>query len=241
MNTKKPTIVIYKAIFGDYDKKPKPVPIILNKDIRFVLITDINIEVSGWELLLVNKDNPVFNNRHCKMFPWKYFDADISLYLDGHIEFGKKFHEYLDQMILNNHNFAVNRHRSKGKISDELIRCIDNSKLGKNQIASILNSDLILDAPSVECGMIFRNHDNSNVREHANKWWWYFNNLCPRDQLSVHTAARDSNIEISILDSDFSNKDYFEIVGHKNWLLTVIKARFKNASRVFLKGTLLGD
>ena len=25
------------------------------------------------------------------MFPWKYFEADVSLYLDGHIEFGEDF------------------------------------------------------------------------------------------------------------------------------------------------------
>lgn len=203
------------------------------------MLTDRNIEVSGWEVLLLKKDNPVTSNRHCKMFPWEYFDADISLYLDGHLEFGKNFQEYFNHMILKNYNFAVNRHRSKGKIADELVRCIDNSKIGKNEIAAILNSNLLLDAPSVECGMIYRTHNNSHVREHANKWWWYFNNICPRDQLSVQTAAKDTNIEISILGSDFSNKDYFEIVGHKNWFITVIKARFKNAFRVFFNGTLL--
>ena len=241
MNAQTQNTVIYKAIFGNYDQQPKPVPNNFNKDIRFILITDSNIEVSGWEVILLKGDNPVLNNRHCKMFPWEYFDADISLYLDGHIEFGKNFNEYFNQMIITNYDFAVNRHRAKGKISDELVRCVDNAKIGKIQLAAILNSSLILDAPSVECGMIYRNHNNSLIKEHSNKWWWYFNNICPRDQLSVQTAARDVNIKLSILDSDFSNADYFQIVGHKNWLTTVIKARFKNAFRIFLKGTLLGD
>ena len=69
---------------------------------------------------------------------WKYFEADKSLYLDGHIEFGKNFKEFFNNLINKNYDFAVNRHRAKGKVSDELVRCIDNSKITKNEIKKFL-------------------------------------------------------------------------------------------------------
>lgn len=241
MNTQTSNIVIYKAIFGSYDKKPKPILYKFTKNIKFILITDSDISCNGWEVIKLKKGNPILNNRHCKMFPWKYFEADVSLYLDGHIEFGDDFYIFFNQLIESNYDFAVNKHRSGGKVADELIRCIDNKKIGKAQLASVLNSNLILDKPSVECGMIFRNHKNNLIKKHADKWWWYFNNVCPRDQLSVQTAANDVSINLSILDSDFSNKNYFKIVGHKNWFFKVIKARFKNAFKVFLKGTFIDE
>ena len=121
------------------------------------------------------------------MFPWKYFESESSIYLDSHIEFGENFMTLYNFLLKKNYHFAVNRHRSRGTISDELIRCIDNSKLTKIQIKQVIESNLLLDSGAVECGMIYRNH-NKVVRDHAKKWWWYFNNVCPRDQLSVHTC-----------------------------------------------------
>ena len=234
-------IVIYKAIFGDYDNKPKPPPKGFDKNTSFVLLTDKEISIEGWETIKINKYSPVLNNRSCKMFPWKYFDAQKSLYLDGHIEFGDEFIEFYTELISKDYVFAVNRHRAKGNVSDELIRCIDNSKITKNEIKKIFDSDLIIDAPAVECGMIFRNHENDNIKIQADRWWWYFNNICPRDQISVHTAARDADISITILESDFSNTNFFKIIGHKNWFFKIIKARLKIILRVFFSGLLIDD
>ena len=234
-------IVIYKAIFGDYDKKPKSPPLDLDDKIQLILLTDKEIMIDGWKTIKIKKTNAIFDNRNCKMFPWKYFEADKSLYLDGHIEFGKNFKEFFNNLINKNYDFAVNRHRAKGKVSDELVRCIDNSKITKNEIKKIFDSNLVLNAPAVECGMIFRNHNIHKIKAHAERWWWYFNNVCPRDQISVQTAAIDADISIKILDSDFSNSDFFQIVGHRNWFFKIITARIKIIVRVFFKGTLIND
>ena len=235
-------IVIYKAIFGDYDKKPKPPPKDFDKTIKFILLADKEIAADGWETIKVNhKNNPVLNNRNCKMFPWKYFDADKSMYLDGHIEFGNDFAEFFNRLTSSDYHFAVNRHRAKGNISDELVRCIDNSKITKNEIKKIFDSNLILNATAVECGMIFRDHNNQKIKAHAERWWWYFNNICPRDQLSVQTAAKDTDITITVLDTDFSNHNFFQIVGHSNWLFKILKARLRILLRVLLHGTLINE
>lgn len=234
-------IVIYKAIFGGYDNPPKPLPRALIGKYRFVLITDTDTRVDGWETRLVKKDDGVFSNRHSKMFPWDYFDADISIYLDGHIEFGVEFLRFIEQCVMSNADFAVMPHRSRGNVSDELIRCIDNDKIGRAFVASVMESELQLHFPAVECGMIFRRHSVKEVREHSQRWWWYFCNVCPRDQLSVQTAAADASLELTVLDFDFSKTEFFIMVGHKNRFLNLVMSRLKIAARIFFKGTLLKE
>ena len=63
-------IVIYKAIFGDYDKKPKSPPLDLDDKIQFILLTDKEIMIDGWKTIKIKKTNAIFDNRNCKMFPW---------------------------------------------------------------------------------------------------------------------------------------------------------------------------
>ena len=232
-------IVIYKAIFGGYDNPPEPISFKVKDNVKFILLSDKKIDIAGWETRLVKHDDAVLSNRHCKMFPWKYFESDISIYLDGHIEFGVSFMELVDDLSISKAKFAVMKHRYRGDINHELVRCIDNDKVNRDHVVSVLGSGLLLNLPAVECGMIFRNHGSSQVRDHASRWWWYFNNVCPRDQLSVHTAARDASLEISILNFDFSKLDFFRLVGHKNRKLNIIRTRLKLAARVLLKGTLL--
>ena len=59
MNTQTSNIVIYKAIFGSYDKKPKPILYKFTKNIKFILITDSDISCNGWEVIKLKKDNPI--------------------------------------------------------------------------------------------------------------------------------------------------------------------------------------
>ena len=104
-------LVIYRAIFGDYDKIPLSLPKNLRSDIRCLLLTDTPIASEDWEVIEIDTQDPVLANRHCKMFPWEYFEADKSLYLDGHIEFGDDFADFLDDLCQSNDDFSALRHR----------------------------------------------------------------------------------------------------------------------------------
>ena len=232
-------VVIYRAIFGDYDNKPLRVSGNFGKHIRFLLFTDKDVEVDGWDVIVTKATDPVLGNRHCKMFPWEYFDSDCSLYLDGHIELGDMFDTFFQQILSAGYIFAAMRHRAAGNIYDELVRNIDNSKLSRSQLSTVLNANLKFDRPSIECGLIFRNHHDKVVRSHAEKWWWYFNNICPRDQLSVQTAANDVDLKLDVIDCDFSNRSYFKAFRHKNWFFRLLNIRLRLAIRIFLKGYLL--
>ncbi|MDC1016400.1 hypothetical protein OAQ72_00125 [Planktomarina temperata] len=232
-------LVIYRAIFGDYDNISLSLPKNLRSDIRCVLITDTPVASKDWEVIEMETQNPVLANRHCKMFPWEYFEADRSLYLDGHIEFGDDFTKFLDDLCQSNDDFSAMKHRDGGIIADELNRNIANSKLSRKQLKKIFLAGLDLTSTSVECGLLFRNHSAATVKEHAVRWWWYFNNVCPRDQLSVITAADEVKMKVSVLGETFANQNYFKLVGHKNARIKVLRKRLAKAMRVLGKGLIL--
>jgi hypothetical protein len=232
-------LVIYRAIFGDYDNIPLTLPKNLRSDIRFVLLTDTPVASKHWEVIEIDTQNPVLANRHCKMFPWEYFEADKSLYLDGHIEFGDNFANLLDDLCQLNDDFSAMRHREGGIVADELNRNIANSKLSRKQLKKIFLAGLNLTSTSVECGLLFRNHSAATVKEHAVRWWWYFNNVCPRDQLSVNTAADEVGMKVSVLEETFANRNYFKLVGHKNARIKVLRIRLAKALRILFNGLIL--
>lgn len=233
------SLVVYKAIFGGYDCLPKSPSESLRHRAQFVLFTDQNIDIDGWDVRNIYGSDAVMLNRHCKMFPWEYIDSDVSVYIDGHIEFGPSFGDFLDEISNHDYEFAAMQHRKGGDIADEFVRNIENAKLNASEITKILSSDLRMDFPSVECGFLIRRHSSERVVSHANKWWWYFTNICPRDQLSVQSAASDVGLQLVVLDKTFSNNSLFELVGHKNNILSLITNRLKIALRVLLKGSLL--
>ena len=226
------SVVIYKAIFGDYDELPLEPPLELQSLYKFKLYTDRDVKVKGWEVFHLHTKDPILANRHCKMLPWNYFTSEKSIYLDGHIEFGIQFSDFINHIISLDEPFIMMRHRSGGNTEDELIRAIDNSKLSKEEIKTILSNNIVLNKPSPECGFIYRNHTSKRVRTCSSLWWDYFNKICMRDQILIHTASRDANLEIKIVNHDFSNTDYFKIVGHKNTKLKLIikrlRTEFKN-------------
>ena len=233
------SLVIYKAIFGNYDSLPKEPNFCQKNNYEFKLFTDKDIKVNGWEVIKLKINDPIIANRHCKMFPWDYFNSNKSLYLDGHIEFGPKFEDFLEKINSMSEEMILLRHRSKGTIKDEFIRAIDNSKLSYEEIDKILTSCILLDRPSPECGLIMRNHESHKVRVLSEKWWEYFNSICKRDQISVQTAANHAELNIKVLEEDFSNKDYFKMTLHKNTIRNLILNRMKIALRIIRNGLLL--
>ena len=233
------SLVVYKAIFGGYDFLPKPPSQALRKFAQFILFTDQDVEIDGWDVRNIFGSDPVMLNRHCKMFPWEYIETDVSVYIDGHVEFGPNFESFLCDIGFQNYEFAAMQHRQEGDIADEFIRNIGNAKVNATQIANVLRSNLKMDLPSVECGLLIRRHCSPRVVSHAHRWWWYFTNICPRDQLSVQSAAFEVGLNLTVLDQKFSNDALFDLVGHKNNILKVISTRISIALRVLLKGSLI--
>lgn len=77
-------MVVFTAIFGDYDRPVKPLH---RGECRHVLFTDRNVRADGWEVRVVARrfSNPARENRSYKLQPHKLFPGERTVYIDGHI------------------------------------------------------------------------------------------------------------------------------------------------------------
>ena len=106
-----PNIVIYKAVFNNFDEV-LPIPI---NGVRKVLFSDRPLEVDGWDTVVLHCEDAILENRKLKMFPWKYLDEDFSIYLDGRLDITPTFFEFLLKKNLRD-KLLVPMHRSRGNV-----------------------------------------------------------------------------------------------------------------------------
>lgn len=223
-------LVVYKAVFGNYDK------ITVNRSSRFrhILFTDKNIDVDGWETIRVEASDPVVLNRRIKMFPWEYFDAEFSIYLDGRIDVFEAFFDFILGKNLKD-KILVPSHRQGGQVIDELVRCINYRRVNAKQLREAM-ATAALDKPAVECGLIVRDHNCKAIAEHAHRWMSRYQSF-GRDQLAFYDNQDIDFIEI--LNFDLAYEKYFRMRRHK-WARTKqIKSRLNYAVDIILSGMAL--
>lgn len=223
-------LVIYKAVFGNYDRVvPMNTP-----GIRKVLFTNKPCKIIGWETKIVACDDPFLMNRKLKMYPWEFVDTRYSIYLDGRVDLNASFLNYLNEIDLHD-RLIVPVHRERGRVLDELIRCIDHRKIDKQQL-KLAFRQAKCEEPAVECGLIIRDHNSSAVRDHSDRWMKRFLDV-GRDQLAFHDdEMRDF---LTVLDFDLSTNDFFTLRNHRFARIKQIINRARYAARIMLKGRAL--
>ncbi len=222
--------MIYKAVFGNFDEV-LPMPI---NGARKVLFSDRPVNVDGWELITLNCHDPFTENRKLKMFPWKYFDVDYSIYLDGRLDIKQPFFDFLMKKDLKGKMFLP-IHRNRGDVLDELIRCINHRRISAEQLRMALELAK-LDGKAVECGLIIRDHNSPGIRGHAQRWMDRFSKI-GRDQPAFHDFGAAEFFEA--LDFDLSNDSYFNLRNHRLSHLKQIERRLRLAMRVILEGRVI--
>lgn len=232
--------VIYTAIFGGYDDVSFVPTQKQMECYRFVLFSDELSHVNGWDVIKIPVKNPVMCNRKLKMFPWLYLEERHTFYIDGSVFLGENFSTLFTSLINEKYVFAVQKHRGGGNIGTELIRCIDNGKLETTHIQNFLDEQVDTTPLSVECGFIYRDADSKLVRVHAKSWWNFFKFKCPRDQLWVHQAAKETGLQIRILDSCFNdNNNYLKLRPHKYKKIKLVGERLKKIKKILINGRFL--
>lgn len=225
-------IVIYKAVFSNYDQVlPLEIP-----GVRKILFTDQSRSVNGWETRIIDSKDHALENRRIKMFPWLYFDSHFSIYLDGRLDLKASFVEFLLEQDLTD-RMLFPRHRNRGDVLDELIRCVNHRKLNARQMRAAL--DLCkLDECAVECGLIVRDNSSPGIRAHADGWMERYLHI-RRDQLALHgrTASRIHEI----MNFDLSNDNYFTLRNHTAARFKQLISRFAFARKIVTSGLLLDN
>ena len=112
-------LVVYTAIFGNYDKL-KP-PTIINNKIRYVCFTDRWKKVKPWEIKLVRPQYKDLRkeNRKYKILAHKYFkNYDYSIYIDGNYKIICDLSKYV-KVLLKENDIAVQKHLVRNCIYEE--------------------------------------------------------------------------------------------------------------------------
>ena len=181
-------LVVYTAIFGDYDSLNEiECP---NSDFDYVCFTD-NKELtsSTWEI----RTTSLFNIDSCrqarqlKIYPHKYLrEYEYSMWIDGNMQLCVTPSILL---LLDETSLALCKHPTRDCIYEEGIACKDLHKDSPN----IINEQLsyykeALKFPTHaglwQTGILLRKHNDESLNKLSDLWWEQILKHSKRDQLS---------------------------------------------------------
>lgn len=220
-------IVVYTAIFGNYDIPQEP--IVVPDNCEFVLITDQKVPgKSAWKCIdpasIIPKYEELSNaekNRFCKMFPHKVFpDVRYTIYIDGNIKVITDLTELVNHDLSSGLQF--HKHKARNCVYEELEACSILGKASKDAIGAYRTVLQKRQFPAqygmVECNVIVRDSKNSIMKDIMEEWWEEFHNHeVKRDQLSMPYLLWKHGIEVSSvseLGDNVEENDAIRVIGH---------------------------
>lgn len=222
-------LVVYTALFGDYDELRDPPE--LFDDCIFVCFTDDAALTSDiWDVRVVDESesSDILKNRKYKLLPHRYFkEYEMSLYVDSNIRIIKNPVSLIDSTLLN-YDMVIPSHFSRDSIYDEaktLIRSgrVDVLKLYKQTIRYILGGFLNQEKMG-ENNIIFRRHNK--IINFSEYWWNEFVSGVYRDQISLSYLVWKYGIKFKI-NNRFSSRNglFFTLLPHKKNVSSRITAK----------------
>lgn len=181
-------MIVYTALFGDYDKLRSTSFL----DVEHVLFTDKQREVPGWRTVVAERqfENPARENRYYKLQPHKFFPGERVLYHDASMQLKTHPLELLEwfeqKTAVNPALFALGHPlhhtlpmefawlREKGIIDEELLRAMENRYVRVPSDTIGIEARLLVSTP--EASRFF------------DVWWGEVRDYAHRDQLSFHYA-----------------------------------------------------
>lgn len=197
------SIIVYTALFGNYDKLSCPYP---EEGVRYICFTDeLQKKNTGWELILIDLklDDNIQKNRYIKFFPEKFLpECDITVYIDSNIIIYKPI-SCIIGLSLSQYNIALPKHPIRNSVIEEFDACIKSDKISKADAIIQLNEYLsridIGKMRLTENNVIIRRFNVNCIIELQKMWWDEFQKGTKRDQLSLQYCAAVLGVEINIL------------------------------------------
>ena len=192
MNSFRKKVVVYTCIYGNYDKILEPLSI--DKNCDYYIFTDQEIPSnSTWmriddSLIPKECDTPAKKNRYVKMFPYKFFDCDYSIYIDGNLQ-SIGYPSLLVQKNIKSSETGIEMHLAPREncIYEEAKTVYHVGKINKNEMHKVLAMYKKNKMPKhygmFECNVIVRDHNNPNCKKIMENWWTLYSKGVKRDQL----------------------------------------------------------
>ncbi|ENA5969516.1 DUF616 domain-containing protein [Escherichia albertii] len=231
--------VVYTALFGNYDFLTD-VSHLSSSDIEYVCFTDIECSNNlGWKIVKVDsfKSTPAMMNRYYKLHPHLFFsNYEASLYVDANIKLKSNLNVFFERYITKG-DFLIPRHAQRDCIFKEAKECIilkkGNEKTITQQMLKYKKDGMPLGYGLGENNILFRRHNNSEIKKIMADWWRELVEESQRDQLSLAYVMWKNNKKLDFLDETCRNdNNYFEYEIHKKYRNRSIFDKLKD--RVFL-------
>ncbi|MDC1148737.1 hypothetical protein OAT00_03615 [Pelagibacteraceae bacterium] len=209
---KKNKFVLYTAIFNDYEEN------LINynsEEFDCICFTNKNIKNSNWLIKKVNiKKNGSFTNRYYKILLHELFEKyQYSLYIDSNVILTRSPNYFFKKF--KKENLVLFQHR-KNNLRKELIDIVKYKNIKKNLVMQyekkfIENKNYFLS----ENRIIFRNHNNKDVKLLMKIWWKEYNKI-RRDQVALVAALDKKKLKFFKVFCYLKHIKYFIVKPHHN-------------------------
>lgn len=220
-------MVVYTALFGDYDELIDPVEGFQGCD--FICFTDqTNLKSDIWDIRFVKNSSltPKMMNRYYKFLPHLFMpEYECSLYVDSNILILKNPCELKDK-YLTDVNFAIPRHIIRSCIFDEAEVLLRSGRVSPfsvfRQMISYRKEGYTCQNSLGENNILLRRHNK--VIDIMRRWWLELHLFSKRDQLSLMFVLWKLKADYLLIDENSRNGDYFFLKSHKS---SPSKGKFK--------------
>lgn len=225
------TIVCYTCCTGGYDSFLEHTT--FNNEWDYVYFTDnkdliAQKKIGMWNIkpLAYTKSTPVKQNRWHKTHPHVLFpEYKYSLYIDSNISIQtnrvfKKINDFITQGVL----IAIPRHPKRDCIYKEAIKIkkekIDHAKIVDKEMSILRKAHYPENNGLYENNVIFRQHNEKNIKKAMDQWWKMIYHYSKRDQLSLNYIMWKNKISVTPFyepyENHHENGDFEFIIGEKH-------------------------
>lgn len=212
-------IVVYTAIFGDYDVLIDPE--VVESDIDYICFTDDETLTSDiWEIRKVTPmTDPALSNRRIKILAHEYLEEyDISVYIDGNIQILERVKPLIED-YLSTADFALYRHPKRTSVFEEAEACIAKNKAEEGPVREQMEHYRDLGFPDNRDlsanYILFRRHQKSEIKELMWSWWREVSERVSRDQLSLMFVLWQHDVGYNLIPHSRRDAPQFDNFPHR--------------------------
>lgn len=212
-------IVVYTAIFGDYDVLIDPE--VVEPGVDYVCFTDDEkLSSDVWQIRNVRPmTDPALSNRRIKILAHEYLEEyELSVYIDGNIQILERIKPLVED-YLSTTDFALYKHPERSGIFEEAEACIEKNKAEQGPVREQLSYYRDVGFPDdrdlSENRILFRRHQNPEIKDLMWSWWREVSERVSRDQLSLMFVLWMNDVEYNLIPHSVRDTPQFAIYPHR--------------------------
>ena len=215
-------LVVYTAIFDDYDQLNEPKS--YDPSIDYVCFTNnLNVKSNKWKIVTVNAlyRDPRRSARLFKLFPHLLFPKhDISVWVDGSCRICGDVKNFIYANISS--KILLFSHPERNCVYEEAKVCLskvkDDPDLIRAQIDAYRAKGYPFNHGLIASGIIVRLHNESDIIHLMEAWFCEIDMYSARDQLSFNYCAWLTGSYFTLLHKNIFKNDVFHFVDHRKWV-----------------------